>query len=85
MQAYEGAVELREFAFHVGDRLPVLRLHYTAFGAPQRDASGKISNAVLLLRGTGRIGKDFLMPSLAELSVSGGPAAGRAALLPGDA
>ena len=66
MQAYEGDVELREFAFHVGDRLPVLRLHYTAFGAPQRDASGKISNAVLLLRGTGRIGKDFLMPSLAD-------------------
>ncbi len=66
MQAYESDVELREFAFRVGDRLPVLRLHYTALGTPQRDASGKISNAVLLLHGTSRIGKDFLMPSLAD-------------------
>jgi hypothetical protein len=35
-------------------------------GTPQRDASGKISNAVLLLHGTTNTGKSFLMPTLAD-------------------
>ena len=64
-QPQEGDVEVRNFTFHDGERLPLLRLHYTALGTPQRDASGKISNAVLLLHGTTSTGKSFLMPTLA--------------------
>ena len=66
LRLQEGDVELRDFAFQNGQRLPVLKLHYTALGAPQRDGSGKIINAVLLLHGTGGTGKSFLMPSLAD-------------------
>ena len=62
----EGDVEVHDFTFQDGERLPLLRLHYTALGAPQRDASGKISNAVLLLHGTTGTGKSFLMPALAD-------------------
>jgi homoserine O-acetyltransferase len=58
-------VEVHDFAFQDGKRLPLLRLHYTALGTPQRDASGKISNTVLLLHGTTGTGKNFLMPTLA--------------------
>jgi hypothetical protein len=34
-------VEVRNFTFQDGERLPLLRLHYTALGTPKRDASGK--------------------------------------------
>src|SRR6202050_2918867 len=64
-QPQEGAVEVRNFTFQDGERLPLLRLHYTALGTPQRDASGKIRNAVLLLHGTASTGTSFLMPTLA--------------------
>ena len=62
----EGDVELRDFAFRNGERLPVLKLHYTALGTPRRDAAGKITNAVLLLHATTGTGKTFLMPTLAD-------------------
>jgi len=52
LQPQEGDVEVRNFTFQDGERLPLLRLHYTALGTPQRDASGKISNAAFLLHGT---------------------------------
>jgi homoserine O-acetyltransferase/O-succinyltransferase len=65
LQLQEGDVEVRNFAFQDGEHLPLLRLHYTALGTPQRDASGKISNAVLVLYGTASTGKSFLMPTLA--------------------
>ncbi|HVJ53766.1 MAG TPA: alpha/beta fold hydrolase [Aliidongia sp.] len=62
----EGDVEVRDFAFQDGERLPVLKLHYTALGTPRRDAAGRIVNAVLLLHGTTGTGKGFLAPSLAD-------------------
>jgi len=66
LRPQEGDVEVHDFAFQDGERLPLLRLHYTALGTPQRDASGKISNTVLLLHGTTGTGKNFLMPTLAD-------------------
>ena len=54
--------------------LPELRLHYTTLGQPQRDAAGRVTNAVLLLHGTTGTGKNFLAPSLAnELFAPGEP------------
>jgi homoserine O-acetyltransferase/O-succinyltransferase len=65
-QPQEGDVEVHDFTFQDGERLPLLKLHYTALGTPQRDASGRISNAVVLLHGTTGTGKSFLMPPLAD-------------------
>ena len=42
-----------------GETLPELRLHYHTVGTPQRDASGKVRNAVLMLHGTGGTGAQF--------------------------
>ena len=66
LQPQEGNVEVHDFTFQDGERLPLLRLHYTGLGTPKRDASGKITNAVLLLHGTTGTGKNFLMPTLAD-------------------
>ena len=45
-------VELHDFAFDDGEKLPSLKLHYLTLGTPRRDASGAIVNGVLLLHGT---------------------------------
>ena len=42
-----------------------LRLHYTTFGTPKRDASGKVTNAVMVLHGTTGSGKQFVSPQFA--------------------
>ncbi len=59
----EGDYVARNFKFSDGQTLPEVRLHYTTIGAPQRDASGSVTNAVLILHGTNRAGKVFLVPS----------------------
>lgn len=63
---HDGDVDLPEFAFRSGEHVAPLRLHYTALGTPQRDAAGKITNAVLLLHATTGTGKTFLVPTLAN-------------------
>src|SRR2546427_4814270 len=50
----------RNFTFGTGQTLSELRLHYRTIGAPQRDASGVVRNAVLILHGTGGSGSGFL-------------------------
>jgi homoserine O-acetyltransferase len=72
--AHEGDVVLRDFKFNSGERLPELRLHYLALGRPARDARGAITNAVLILHGTGGSGRQFLSPQFAdELYGAGAP------------
>jgi homoserine O-acetyltransferase len=66
MEQAEGDVDVHDFAFQNGERLPLLRLHYTVLGTPQRDAAGKVTNAVLLLHATTGTGKTFLAPNLAD-------------------
>ena len=65
MNAREADFLLRDFAFNGGGVLPELRLHYRALGAPERDASGMVRNAVLVLHGTTGSGAQFLRPSFA--------------------
>src|SRR5665213_506163 len=48
-----------------GESLPELRIHYTTLGTPARDASGRITNAVLVLHGTGGSGHQFLRAQFA--------------------
>jgi len=67
LQQREGDVTLRNFGFQDGEHLALLKLHYTALGTPQRNAAGKIINAVLLLRTTTGTGKSFLMPTLVNV------------------
>jgi homoserine O-acetyltransferase len=58
----EGNFILHNFHFKSGESLPELRMHYYTFGKPQKDASGKTTNAVLILHGTGGSGRQFLRP-----------------------
>jgi homoserine O-acetyltransferase/O-succinyltransferase len=44
--------DLKDFTFTTGESLPSLRLHYTTFGKPVRDKSGKVINAVYIMHGT---------------------------------
>jgi homoserine O-acetyltransferase len=55
----------KNFKFHSGESLPELRLHYTTLGKPARDAQGRVTNAVLILHGTGGTGHQFLTPIFA--------------------
>jgi homoserine O-acetyltransferase/O-succinyltransferase len=61
----EGDYVARDFQFKSGDTMKELRLHYRAIGAPMRDAKGHVTNAVLILHGTGGQGSTFLQPIFA--------------------
>ena len=61
----EGDYIAHDFKFSDGQTLPEVRLRYTTLGAPQRDASGRVTNAVLILHGTNRAGRVWLIPSFA--------------------
>ncbi|MBS1788943.1 MAG: alpha/beta fold hydrolase [Acidobacteria bacterium] len=56
----EGDFIIRDFKFESGETLPELRLHYRTLGKPERDASGKVTNAVWIGHGTGGTGRQFL-------------------------
>ena len=63
----EGDYIAHDFHFKSGETLPELRLHYTTFGKPERDATGKVTNAVLILHGTSGSGRQFLAPQFADV------------------
>jgi len=63
-----------EFHFSSGALLRDVRFHYLTLGTPKRDATGTVTNAVLLLHGTTNVAAEFLQPSLAgELFHPGQP------------
>src|SRR5260370_5680783 len=68
----EGDFVARDFKFSDGQSLPEVRLHYTTIGTPQRDANGRVTNAVLILHGTNRAGRVFLIPSFAGVLFNSG-------------
>ncbi len=61
----EGDYVANNFKFRSGETLPELRLHYTTLGKAVRDAEGRVTNAVLILHGTGGTGAQFLQPIFA--------------------
>jgi homoserine O-acetyltransferase/O-succinyltransferase len=63
--ATEGDFVVKNFKFKSGESLPEMRLHYATLGKPARDANGRVTNAVLILHGTGGTGKQFLQPQFA--------------------
>ena len=56
-----------DFHFKSGETLPELRLHYMTLGKPAKDAAGRVTNAVLILHGTGGSGRQFLQPQFAAV------------------
>ena len=63
--ARQGDFTISHFEFTDGEQIPELKLHYTTLGSAARDARGHISNAVLILHGTGGSGRQFLTPPFA--------------------
>ena len=62
----EGDFRIKDFAFHTGERLPELNQHYRTLGVPVRDAKGDITNAIMVLHGTGGTGAQFLRTQFAD-------------------
>jgi homoserine O-acetyltransferase len=58
-----GNFVVKDFTFKSGEKLAEVKLHYYTLGTPQKDASGKVRNAVLILHGTGGSGRQFLSPN----------------------
>src|SRR5260370_34482918 len=61
----EGDFIVKNFKFRSGETLPEMHLHYTTLGKPVRDAQARVTNAVLILHGTGGTGHQFLTPIFA--------------------
>ena len=55
-----GDFHMAGFRFASGETLPDLRLHYWTLGTPTRNSSGHITNAIVLLHGTGGDENDLL-------------------------
>jgi homoserine O-acetyltransferase len=55
----EGDYVVHDFHFASGETLPEVKLHYRTLGKPIKDASGRTTNAVLILHGTGGSGAGF--------------------------
>ena len=73
-QGDTGTFTISGFRFASGDTLPLVRIHYRTLGHPHRSASGTVTNAVLILHGTGGTGAQFLAPVFAgELFGPGQP------------
>ncbi len=69
----DGDFTIRDFHFTNGQILPELRIHYTVFGTPVKDAAGRTTNAVLIMHGTTGSGNQFIGPTFAGvLFVAGG-------------
>ncbi len=65
-QVKQGDYVVPNFAFKSGETLPNLKLHYRTLGQPKRDAQGHVTNAVMVLHGTGGTGAQFLSPQFAD-------------------
>jgi homoserine O-acetyltransferase len=59
-RAPAGDFIIKDFQFASGETLPELRIHYRTLGAIQRDNKGIVTNAVLILHGTGGEGGNLL-------------------------
>ncbi|HXW77829.1 MAG TPA: alpha/beta fold hydrolase [Candidatus Eremiobacteraceae bacterium] len=60
-----GTFVVKDYRFSDGQVMASTRLHYTTFGYPVRDARGMVTNAVLILHGTGGSAHQFLGPIFA--------------------
>ncbi|HEY6249557.1 MAG TPA: alpha/beta fold hydrolase [Candidatus Angelobacter sp.] len=61
----QGTFVVKDFQFKSGEKLAEVKIHYYTLGAPKKDSSGKVRNAVIILHGTGGSGRQFLSPNFA--------------------
>jgi homoserine O-acetyltransferase/O-succinyltransferase len=64
-QATERDIVLPGFKFVTGEIMD-LRMHVTTLGTAQRNAGGEVTNAVMVLHGTGGTGHQFFRPQFAD-------------------
>jgi homoserine O-acetyltransferase len=62
----EGDYTIPFFKFGTGEVMDV-RMHYTTLGQPQRDKQGRVTNAVMILHGTGGDGHQFFRPQFSDI------------------
>ena len=67
LETHEGDYVIRDFHFRSGETLPELRIHYTTLGQPARDGAGHVTNAVIILHGTGGDGHSFIKPYFSQV------------------
>jgi homoserine O-acetyltransferase len=60
-----GDFVIKGFRFGTGETLAEVKIHYVTLGRPARDAKGRVTNAVLILHGTGGSHKQFLSANFA--------------------
>jgi homoserine O-acetyltransferase len=58
--ATEADFVVHDFRFAGGETMAEVKLHYATVGAPRRDSAGNVTNAVLILHGTGGSSRQFL-------------------------
>lgn len=61
----EGNYTIKNFKFTSGETLPELKIHYRTLGKIEKDAQGKVTNAVLIMHGTTGSGAQFIRPEFA--------------------
>jgi homoserine O-acetyltransferase/O-succinyltransferase len=61
----EGEYTIKNFKFTSGETLPELKIHYRTLGKIDKDAQGKVTNAVLITHGTTGSGAQFIRPEFA--------------------
>jgi homoserine O-acetyltransferase len=61
----EGDCIIHDFKFASGESLPELQIHYRTLGKIDKDAQGKVKNAVLIMHGTTGSGAQFIRPEFA--------------------
>ena len=64
--AQESEAWFNNYHFRDGETIPRLRIHYATLGTPKRDASGQITNALLVLHWTGASGSIMHSPAFME-------------------
>jgi len=58
-QPTQGDYLIKNFSFRDGQSLPEVRMHYRVLGTIKKNAAGQVTNAVLIMHGTGGTGKQF--------------------------
>ena len=56
----EGYYNANDFQFESAEKMAEMKLHYYTIGTPQKDADGKIKNAVLIMHGTTSAARNLL-------------------------
>jgi homoserine O-acetyltransferase len=70
--AREGDFPISGFQFKSGETIDTLNLHYLTFGKPVRDKAGHVTNAVMILHGTGGTGRQFIRDIFSDVLFKSG-------------